>query len=131
MRCKVTWMRAQSILHRANYCLAWRRKKRRFIKSEAHMMATKQPPTEPKPDESQELIDTSKMSTGQRAALELTEAARESGRDGTFAGKIFMGEFDLSGIRPYPLQSTEDRDQGDAFLQKLGELLRGKVDPDE
>jgi alkylation response protein AidB-like acyl-CoA dehydrogenase len=95
------------------------------------MIATKQPPTEPRADEPQELIDTSKMSNGQRTALELTEAARESAREGTFAGKIFMGEFDLGNIRPYPLQSTEDRDQGDAFLQKLDKVLREKVDPDE
>jgi len=95
------------------------------------MTATKQPVPEPKAEEPRDLIDTSKMSTGQRAALELTEAARETSRDGTFAGKLFMGDFDLPSIRPYPVQSTEDRDQGDAFLQQLEKLLREKVDPDE
>jgi alkylation response protein AidB-like acyl-CoA dehydrogenase len=95
------------------------------------MAAIKPPPTDPKPEEPRDLIDTSKMSSGQRAALELTEAARETSREGTFAGKLFMGEFDLASVRPFPLQSAEDRDQGDAFLQKLEKILREKVDPDE
>jgi hypothetical protein len=42
-----------------------------------------------------------------------------------------MGEFDLKKVHPFPIQSTEDRDQGDAFLEKLETLLREKVDPDE
>jgi alkylation response protein AidB-like acyl-CoA dehydrogenase len=83
------------------------------------------PPEEPRP-----LIDTSKMSTGQRAALELTEAARESSRQQSFAGGLFMGEFDLAKVSPFPVQSPEDRDQGDAFLKPLEALLRDKVDPD-
>ena len=83
------------------------------------------PPEEPRP-----LIDTSKMSSGQRAALELTEAARESTRKQTFAGGLFMGEFDLAKVSPFPVQSMEDRDQGDAFLKSLEALLRDKVDPD-
>jgi alkylation response protein AidB-like acyl-CoA dehydrogenase len=103
---------------------------RNFTKSKKDMIATK-PGPDTKPEEPRDLIDTSKMSTGQRAALELTEAARETEREGTFASKLFMGDFDLSSVRPYPLQSTEDRDQGDAFLEKLEKLLREKVDPDE
>jgi alkylation response protein AidB-like acyl-CoA dehydrogenase len=80
-------------------------------------------------DEPGELIDTSKMSDGQRAALELTEAAREQAEQLSFASRLFMGSFDFPA--EFPLQSTEDRDQGDAFLQKLEKLLREKVDPDE
>jgi alkylation response protein AidB-like acyl-CoA dehydrogenase len=83
------------------------------------------------PDEQRPLIDTSKMSTGQRAAMELTEAARESGHARTFAGRMFMGEFNLSTVHPFPIQSDEDRDQGDAFLKRLESLLCDKVDPDE
>ena len=88
-------------------------------------------PEKPATEEAQPLIDTSKMSAGQRAALELTEAARETVRGRTFASGLFMGEFKLGSIRPFPLQSAEDRDQGDAFLQRLETLLRDKVDPDE
>jgi alkylation response protein AidB-like acyl-CoA dehydrogenase len=81
--------------------------------------------TEPTP-----VIDTSKMSAEQRAALELTEAARDVTKEG-FASGLFMGRFELGGLHPYPLQRTEDRDQGDAFLERLGTFLREKVDPDE
>jgi alkylation response protein AidB-like acyl-CoA dehydrogenase len=93
------------------------------------MNAVKPPPLTP-PDE-QPLIDTSKMSAGQRAALELTEAARETTREHTFASGLFMGEFNLASIRPFPVQSHTDHDQGDAFLQRLEALLRSKTDPDE
>ena len=83
------------------------------------------------PEEPQPLIDTSKMSTGQRAAMELTEAARESAHTRSFAGGLFMGEFNLSTVHPYPIQSVEDRDQGDAFLKQLEALLYDKVDAGE
>ena len=91
-------------------------------------MTNTQPPpieTQPKPraEEPQSMIDTSKMSSGQRAALELTEAARETAQEPSLVSGMFMGSFDLSRIRPFPTQSAEDRDQGDAFLQKLETLL--------
>src|SRR5436190_24092902 len=99
------------------------------------MSQTKLPPPEPKERplaaEAHSDIDTSKMSSGQRAALELTEAAREVTQEPSFVSGLFMGSYDLSRIRPFPVQSTEDRDQGDAFLDKLETLLREKTDPDE
>src|SRR5712692_2400479 len=86
----------------------------------------------PKPDEQAALIDTSKMSAGQRAALELTEAARDAASEqGSFASGLFMGRLGLARLFPYPEQNVEDRDQGDAFLDRLGKFLREKVDPDE
>ena len=81
-------------------------------------------------DEAPQLIDTSKMSAGQRAALELTEAARESAGS-SFGSRMFMGKMDFSEIAPFPEQSPEDRAQGDAFLKKLETILREHVDPDE
>src|SRR5262245_2346115 len=104
------------------------------LKQRKLMIATKPPIKEQArltADEPRDLIDTSKMSNGQRAALELTEAAREVTREHTFASGLFMGSFNLSGIDPFPTQSTEDRDQGDAFLAALEKILREKVDPDE
>ena len=84
------------------------------------------------PEEQPSLIDTSKMSSGQRAAVELTEAARPAttGHAGFVSG-LFMGRLNLSAILPYPEQTSEDRDQGDAFLQRLETFLRRRVDPDE
>ena len=90
------------------------------------MPSTQTPPGEPAP-----LIDTSKMSAGQRAAMELTEAARESVHARTYVGGMFMGEFNLATVHPFPVQSVEDRDQGDAFLKQLETLLRDRVDADE
>ena len=77
------------------------------------------------------LIDTSKMSAGQRAALELTEAARESARERTFASGLFMGEFNFRKVVPFLGQEAGDRERGDVFLKQLEALLREKVDADE
>ncbi len=82
-------------------------------------------------DETGTVIDTSKMNAGQRAALELTEAARDAAAEkSSFGSDLFMGRFDASKILPFPEQRAEDRDQGDAFLQRLEKFLREKVDAD-
>ena len=81
-------------------------------------------------DEQASVIDTSKMSPEQRAALELTEAARAETREGFVSG-LFMGRFDLGTLHPFPQQRSEDHDQGDAFLQRLEAFLKEHVDPDE
>ncbi|MEO6053546.1 MAG: acyl-CoA dehydrogenase family protein [Chthoniobacterales bacterium] len=90
-------------------------------------MTTKPPVS----DEVESAIDTSKMSEGERAALEMTESARDAAvSEKTFAGGLFFGRYDLPQIDPYPEQSFEDRDQGDAFLKKLKTFLEENVDPD-
>jgi alkylation response protein AidB-like acyl-CoA dehydrogenase len=76
-------------------------------------------------------IDTSKMSAGQRAAMELTEAAREKTSAASLISDLFIGRFERARLFPFPQQTTEDRDQGDAFLERLDKILREKVDPDE
>lgn len=76
------------------------------------------------------LIDTSKMSAGQKAALEMAEAARDERRNRGLAASLFFGRPDFGGLIPFPKQSLEDRDQGDAFLGQLRQLLHEKADPD-
>jgi len=94
--------------------------------------ALKEPDAKPPGEEQASLIDTSKMSDGQRAALELTEAARDAASErASFAQGLFMGRFDPAAMLPFPEQSAEDRDQGDAFLHRLEDFLKAKVDPDE
>ena len=83
-------------------------------------------------DSAPSVIDTSKMSPDQRAALELTESAREGGAlERGFCGGLFMGRLALKHLFPFPAQAAEARDQGDAFLERLAHYLREAVDPDE
>ncbi len=78
------------------------------------------------------VIDTSRMSKGQREALELAEASRDPLDDrGSFASNLFVGRYDFDRICPFPEQSVEDRAAGEPFLQKLEAYLREHVDPDE
>ncbi|MFN2542703.1 MAG: acyl-CoA dehydrogenase family protein [Chthoniobacterales bacterium] len=78
------------------------------------------------------VIDTSRMSKGQREALELAEASRDPLDDrGSFASNLFIGRYDFTRIHPFPAQSPEDRAAGKAFLQKLENYLREHVDADE
>jgi hypothetical protein len=70
------------------------------------------------------------MSDGQRAAMELTEAARDESRR-SFLGELFMGRVEWPRLHPYPDQSAADRDAGRPFLEKLERLLRERVDADE
>jgi len=78
------------------------------------------------------VIDTSKMSEGKRAALELAEASRDPLDDrGSFASNLFIGRYDFDRIYPWPAQSADDRAAGEDFLNKLETYLREHVDPDE
>src|SRR5260370_26775220 len=78
------------------------------------------------------VIDTSKMSKGQREALELAEASREPLADrGSFASNLFICRYDFDRICPYPAQTEEDRAAGAEFLEKVETYFREHVDPDE
>src|SRR6266498_2794683 len=67
----------------------------------------------------------------EEAASELTEAAREVPRDKqSFGAGLYMGRCDFKSVFPFPEQSPTDKDQGDAFLERLEKFLREKVDPD-
>lgn len=83
------------------------------------------------PEKETPLIDTTKMSEGQRAALEMTEAARDDrAKNVGFAASIFDGSTRFDALLPFPVQSVEDKDQGDAFLHRLKDFLDEKTDPD-
>src|SRR3954471_14925221 len=78
------------------------------------------------------VIDTSKMSKGQREALELAEASRDPlDERGSFASNLFIGRYDFDRIFPYPAQSDEDRAKGEPFLKELREYLETNVNADE
>lgn len=81
--------------------------------------------------ESAPVIDTSRMTAGQRAALEMTEAARDQrARNTGFAASIFDGAPNHRLMLPFPAQSLEDSDQGDAFIARLKRFLDEHADPD-
>jgi alkylation response protein AidB-like acyl-CoA dehydrogenase len=80
--------------------------------------------------EAKTLIDTSRMNAGQRAALEMAEAARDERRNTGLAAGIFFGAPDFDKLLPFPKQSVEDLDQGDAFLHRLESVLDKHADPD-
>ena len=79
---------------------------------------------------SDSIIDTSKMSTGERAALELAESSRDTRELSGFAASLFDGTPDFGLLFPFPLQSAEDKAKGDVFLDKLRKFLDEKTDPD-
>jgi len=86
-------------------------------------------------------IDTSGMSAGQRAAMEMTEAARVSDtvsagavdrrdRRAGFAATMFMGRPDYSSLAPFPVQDKADHDAGEGFLDRLETFLGEHIDAD-
>ncbi len=79
---------------------------------------------------SDSIIDTSRMSAGQRAALELAESSRDSRELSGFAASLFDGAPDFDALFPFPIQTAADREAGDSFLNKLEDYLRDHTDPD-
>ena len=88
--------------------------------------------TSAKPAPFASVIDTSKMSAGKAAALDLAESSRDPlDERGSFASNLFIGRFDFDRIFPYPDQSAEDRAKGEGFLTELRAYLAANVDADE
>ncbi|MBA2622171.1 MAG: acyl-CoA dehydrogenase family protein [Chthoniobacterales bacterium] len=78
------------------------------------------------------VIDTSKMSAGKAAALDLAESSRDPlDERGSFASNLFVGKFAFDRIFPWPEQSPEDRSAGEPFLAQLKEYLHANVNADE
>ena len=89
-------------------------------------------PTTPTTGPTDELvIDTSKMSEGQRAAMEVTESARESQGNAGFAGPMFLGQFDPSFLEPFPVQLPQDRTMGDELVKKVSAFLAKHLDAEK
>jgi len=80
----------------------------------------------------QPIIDTSKMNQGQQAAMEVTEAARDTATSKSgLAGQLFLGRFDLSLLLPFPEQSADDQQIGHDMVQKVSAFLAQHLDPEE
>ncbi len=90
--------------------------------------------TEPSPNKTEELrsvIDMSKMNEGQRAALQVTEAARESHDDLSFVAHLFMGRWRSEKLYPVTEIDAEEKARADAFIAGLTAFLKANVDADE
>src|SRR5947207_9295158 len=88
--------------------------------------------TSAKPQTTATVIDTSKMSPGKAAALDLAESSRDPlDERGSFASNLFIGRYDFNRIFPFPEQSAEDCAAGEGFLTELRAYLEAKVDADE
>src|SRR5690606_22009622 len=87
------------------------------------------------PPENQELRMSDDTRTGapsEQESREVAEAARESEwKAPSFVRELFLGNFRLDLIHPYPEQSPEDRAKTDAYLKKIEAFLRENVDSDE
>jgi alkylation response protein AidB-like acyl-CoA dehydrogenase len=63
---------------------------------------------------------------------QVAEAARESEWTApSFVRELFLGNFRLDLIHPYPHESAEDVARTEAYLARLEPFLRDRVDPDE
>ncbi|MCW5547409.1 MAG: acyl-CoA dehydrogenase family protein [Opitutaceae bacterium] len=81
-----------------------------------------------KADDGRSVIDMSKMSEGQRAALQVTEAARESHADPSFVAHLFMGRWRPDKLHPVTEIAGEERERAARFLADLGTFLHHEVD---
>lgn len=93
-------------------------------------MSSVTPEAPQKTEETRSVIDMSKMSEGQRAALQVTEAARETVDDLSFVAHLFMGRWRPGKIAPLTDVDAEEKARADGFLADLATFLRAHVDPD-
>lgn len=89
---------------------------------------TQEPPAPP--EETKSVLDMSKMNEGQRAAMQITEAARESHADLSFVAHLFMGRWRPEKIAPLTEVDAEEKIRADKFLAELAAFLRKKVEAD-
>ena len=68
----------------------------------------------------------------EKASLEFAEGQRETEwKYPSFALELFHGRFDTKLIHPFPEQSPEDKQKGDAYLEKLEKFLKENLDPNQ
>jgi alkylation response protein AidB-like acyl-CoA dehydrogenase len=68
----------------------------------------------------------------EQESRDVAEAAREAEWVApSFVRELFLGNFRLDLIHPYPQPSSEEKAKSDAYLARLESFLLEKVDPDE
>ncbi|MBP9854139.1 MAG: acyl-CoA dehydrogenase family protein [Candidatus Omnitrophica bacterium] len=72
------------------------------------------------------------ISKEKRESLEFAEDQRETQwLSPSFALRLFHGSVDWDLIYPYPVQSDQDRKEGDQYVANLKDFLEKNLDPDE
>lgn len=67
-----------------------------------------------------------------RQAMEVAEEARQKEYlHPSFAGQLFVGNFQPELLFPFPEQDPEDKKIGDEFIAKLSKYLEANLDPEE
>jgi len=83
-------------------------------------------------DTYQTFVPFKEGSEGKKQAMEIAEEARYKPKLApSFANQLFMGKFDLKLIHPFPKQSLEEKQIGDAFIADLMDFLKKNLDPDQ
>jgi len=96
------------------------------------MTHTKEVPVDKPEHDDDMVIDTSKMSEGKRAALEVAEASRETQwRQPSFCSEMFMGRWRGDLMFPFPVQPEADKAEGDVHIGRIRDFLKAHLDPDE
>ncbi|MBV9774190.1 MAG: acyl-CoA dehydrogenase family protein [Gemmatimonadetes bacterium] len=74
---------------------------------------------------------TGRNAPTEQESREVAEAARETEWTApSFVRELFLGNFRLDLIHPYPQQTPEDRQKTDAYIAKLRKFMEEKVDSD-
>ncbi len=69
------------------------------------------------------------MTVDERAARQVAEQARETRwQRPSFGKELFLGHFRVDLIHPHPTGSAEDRQRGEAFLEKLRKFTEAEID---
>ncbi|HSL82018.1 MAG TPA: acyl-CoA dehydrogenase family protein, partial [Thermoanaerobaculia bacterium] len=72
------------------------------------------------------------LRVSERESMEVAEASREKEwKKPSFLRELFLGNFHLDLIHPYPLERGADRPEFAAFYNALKEFLESEVDPGE
>ncbi|SDL54689.1 Acyl-CoA dehydrogenase [Lentzea albidocapillata subsp. violacea] len=69
------------------------------------------------------------MTVDERAARQVAEQARETRwQRPSFGKELFLGHFRIDLIHPHPSGTAEDRERGEAFLEKLRKFTESRID---
>jgi alkylation response protein AidB-like acyl-CoA dehydrogenase len=77
------------------------------------------------------MIENKNRTQEEAKSIQVAEESRElDWKSKSFMGSMFMGELDMGLAFPFPLQSEEDRREGDAVIEKFEAWAKGNLDGD-